>query len=425
MGIERKKGVIVIELRYHITKEQEGTYFTIPFDVPDNVEKIIISYDYYRKAKGFIAALKPTNTIDIGIEDNQGRFLGWSGSARKTISVGEYASTPGYLCEKIVSGKWGIITGAYHVMPEGVDITYTIDFQYKGQRLLFGDLHVHSTASDGTKNLYELGVMAKRKGLDFLALANHNNYSENYYLPHIDGVTFIPAVEWTHYKGHINLYGVENPFDNSFIANSKEEMQALISNARSKGAVVSVNHPKCRFCPYLWNDENVFDLVEIWNGPMRKSNKNAVDWWTEMLCNGRHLPAVGGSDFHKPLGFSKLGNPVTGVYAESPDPEDILDAVKNGKAFISRGVNSIRLNLKYKNASMGDTVKYNPSVFLTAESNAKSVILVTNKGEKRIKMTNGKAEIELPKVTFAYIKAVNGFGRLKTIAAISNPIYFE
>ena len=74
MGIERKKGVIVIELRYHITKEQEGTYFTIPFDVPDNVEKIIISYDYYRKAKGFIAALKPTNTIDIGIEDNQGRI---------------------------------------------------------------------------------------------------------------------------------------------------------------------------------------------------------------------------------------------------------------------------------------------------------------------------------------------------------------
>ncbi len=417
--------MILIILNHHITKDKEGLYYTIPFDVPDNVEKITVSYDYFRKGKGFIADLKPSNTIDIGLEDEKGNFLGWSGSAHKSVSVGEYSSTPGYLCGAIRPGKWKIIVGAYHIMPDGVDVTYNIDFKFKGERLLFGDLHIHTTASDGKLSAFEVGTLAKSKGLDFIALANHNNFSENFFLPHIDGLTFIPAVEWTHYKGHINFFGVANPFENSFVANTKEDMNKLISNARSKGAVISINHPKCRICPYLWEDENAFDMMEIWNGPMRKTNTDSIKWWTELLCKGRKIPAVGGSDFHKPKSFARLSNPVTGVYSKSPAPHDILDAIKKGKAFISNSVDGVRLNLKYGEYSMGDTAEYNADIPLVIESNAKNLILVTDKGEKSIKLSNGIAQIRQEKVNFAYVKAVKGFGNIKTITAISNPIYFE
>ncbi|MGN0522613.1 MAG: CehA/McbA family metallohydrolase [Eubacterium sp.] len=417
--------MIIIILHHHISKDREGSYYTIPFDVPDNVEKITVSYDYFRKGQGFLADLKPSNTVDIGLEDENGNFLGWSGSAHKSVSVGEYDSSAGYLCRPVKSGKWKILVGAYHIMPDGVDVTYNIDFKFKGERLLFGDLHIHTTASDGSMSAYEVGALAKNNGLDFIALANHNNFSENFFLPHIDGLTFIPAVEWTHYKGHMNFFGVKNPFENSFVANTKEEMQKLISNARSKGAVISVNHPKCRFCPYLWEDENAFDMVEIWNGPMRKTNTDGIKWWTHMLCKGRKLPAVGGSDFHKPKGLVKLGNPVTGVYSKSPAPEDILNALRNGKAFVSENVDGVRLNLKYGNYSMGDTARFDSNIPLVAQSNSDSLTLVTDKGEKIIKLTQGKAEVNIEKVKFAYVKAEKGFGKIKKITALSNPIYFE
>lgn len=417
--------MITIILHHHIPKDKEGTYYTIPFDVSENVEKITVSYEYFRKGGGILADLKPSNTVDIGLEDEKGNFLGWSGSAHKSVSVGEYDSSPGYLCQPVKAGKWKIIIGAYHIMPEGVDVTYNIDFKFKGERLLFGDLHIHTTASDGKLSAYEVGTLAKSIGLDFIGLANHNNFSENFCLPHIDGLTFIPAVEWTHYKGHMNFFGVANPFENSFVANAKEEMQELISNARSRGAVVSVNHPKCRFCPYLWEDENAFDMVEIWNGPMRKTNTDGIKWWTEMLCKGRKLPAVGGSDFHRSKSLARLGNPVTGVYSKSPAPKDILDAVRNGKAFVSDSVNGVRLNLKYGDTSMGDTAKYNSAIPLVAESNADRLTLVTDKGERSIKLTQGRAEIKLEKVKFAYVKAQKGFGKMKRITAVSNPIYFE
>ena len=412
--------MIHIILHHHISKDKEGQYYTISFDVPENVEKITVSYDYLRKGKGFISDLKPSNTVDIGLEDEKGNFLGWSGSAHKSISVGEYDSSPGYLCQPIRSGKWKIIVGAYHIMPDGVDVTYNIDFKLKGERLLFGDLHIHTTASDGKLSAYEIGVLAKSIGLDFVALANHNNFSENFSLPHIDGLTFVPAVEWTHYKGHMNFFGVANPFENSFVANTKEEMQALISKARSKGAVISVNHPKCRFCPYLWEDENAFDMVEIWNGPMRKTNTDGIKWWTAMLCRGRRLPAVGGSDFHKPKGFVRLGNPVTGVYSKSPAPEDILDAIKNGRCFVSESVDGVRLNLKYGEFSIGDVAEYDTDIPLVIESNAKNLVLVTDKCERNINLADGRAEIKLEKVKFAYVKALKG----KRITAVSNPIYF-
>lgn len=415
----------IIKITHHIPHEKEGKYYTVPFTVPENVVKITVSYNYFRTTKGFLADLKPSNTVDIGLMDEKGNFLGWSGSAHSTIFVGEFEASNGYLSKPINPGEWQIIVGAYHIMPGGVEVTYNIEFEYKSQVLLFGDLHIHSNASDGKFNAYELGAMAKGKHLDFIGLANHNNFAENLHLPHFDGLTFVPAVEWTHYNGHMNFFGISAPFENSFIANDKDEMQGIISHAKSLGAVISVNHPKCPICPYKWDDENAFDMMEIWNGPMRPSNKKAIEWWTSLLKQGRHIPIVGGSDYHRPRQLARLGNPVTAVYSESRGADDILDAIKNGNSFVTENADGIRLNLKYGGTVMGQTAKHSKEFPLEIYSNAKKVILVTDKGEKEITLTNGVAKITLEKVLFAYVKAVKRFGRLKRICAISNPIYFS
>lgn len=413
-----------MQLVHKITKNKEGLYYTVPFSVPENVVKITVSYDYYKPTKGMFGDLKPSNTIDIGLMDEKSNFLGWSGSAHKTISVGEYESSAGYLTHPINSGEWQIIVGAYHVMNDGVDVTYDIEFEYNQEVLLFGDLHIHSSASDGQFSAYELGIMAKEKNLDFIGLANHNNFAENLHLPHIDGVTFIPAVEWTHYNGHMNFFGVKAPFENSFIANTKEEFGEIISHAKGLGAVISVNHPKCPICPYKWDDENAFDMIEIWNGPMRPSNAKAIEWWTSLLKQDRKIPIIGGSDYHKPKQFARLGNPVTAVYSQSRGADDILYAIQNGNSFVTEKVDGIRLNLKYGDSVMGGTAVYNSETPLEITSNAKKIILVTDSGEKEITITNGVAKITLEKTKFAYVKVTKGIGKLKRICTISNPIYF-
>lgn len=408
-------------LKHKVTKELEGTYYYVPFDVPENVIKITVSYDYYRPTKGMLSDLKPSNCIDIGLSDSNRNFLGWSGSSHPSISVGEYSSSNGYLCKKIEAGTWQIIVGAYHVLPEGVEVTYNIDFEYSGEKLLYGDLHIHSDASDGKYDAFEIGKKAKAKGLDFVALANHNNYSLNFSLPQINGFTFIPAVEWTHYKGHMNLFGVKNPFENSFIANSRDEMQTLLTEAKARGAIISVNHPKCRFCPYLWDDEEAFDMMEIWNGPMRPTNVDGIAWWTELLKKGRKIPIVGGSDYHSPKGAARIGNPVTAVYSRSPSADDILDGIKNGHSFVTYGKDAPVIDLHYGEYRMGDTavVNENDKLNVTVKSmNKEKVILVTDKEEKEIQ----PGSISIGDIKFAYIKLVGK--RSGRILAVSNPIYF-
>ncbi len=369
--------------------------------------------------------IKPSNTIDIGLVDEKGNFLGWSGSAHKTIYVGEYDSSSGYLCEKINSGEWKIIIGAYHVMENGVEVTYNIDFEYEGQVLLFGDLHMHSTASDGVFSAWELGRIAKEKGLDFIGIANHNNFSENLALPHIDGLTFIPAVEWTHYKGHMNFFGVSAPFENSFIANTKEEMQSIISHAKGLGAIISVNHPCCPICPYKWEDENAYEMMEVWNGPMRSANVKAIDLWTSLLKQGRQIPAVGGSDFHKPKQFAKLGNPVTAVYSPSRSAKDILSAIREGNCFVTDSKDGVKIKLTYDGYAMGQTAEYKEEIPLIIQTDAEKVILVTDKYEKELKTVGGSVRVKTGYVKFAYVKVSKGARKLKRICAISNPIYFK
>lgn len=70
-------------------------------------------------------------------------------------------ASAGYLTQPINPGQQQIIIGAYHVLPEGVEVTYDIKFEYKEEVLLFGDLHIHSNASDGQFSAYELGITAK------------------------------------------------------------------------------------------------------------------------------------------------------------------------------------------------------------------------------------------------------------------------
>ena len=213
-----------VVLEHLVEKGREGSYYSLPFQVPEGVVSLTVTYSYPR----IVPRKKPPiNVIDLGLEDAQGRFLGWSGSSRKSVTAGEFAATPGYCMSPVQAGTWHILVGAYHVQTGGVLIRYRISFEKSGSRWLFGDLHVHSTASDGQYDIPILAKKAKALGLDYLAVTDHNNYAENYSLPRVPGLTMIPGVEWTHYRGHMNFFGLKEPFTNTIIANDLEGMRRI------------------------------------------------------------------------------------------------------------------------------------------------------------------------------------------------------
>lgn len=101
-----------------------------------------------------------------------------------------------------------------------------------------------------------------------------------------------------------------------------------------------------------------FDAVEIWNGPMKKSEYDAIEWWNLKLVNGEILPIVGGSDSHKNELSRIIGAPTTFIYSDSRGKSDILRAIRSGHVFISYNVNGPIIEFSIGNAIMGDCVSF-------------------------------------------------------------------
>ncbi|MDD6728655.1 MAG: CehA/McbA family metallohydrolase [Eubacteriales bacterium] len=252
-----------------------------------------------------------------------------------------------------------------------------------------GDTHLHTLLSDGKHTKGQLVEMCKDKGLDFMIITDHNNNSveESYY----DGdILVIQGQELTEYPGHVNVWGKKVPDEPSFTLRTAEDYAEVIQRCKDAGAVVSVNHPFCSNCPFRLNLEDYdFDCVEVWNTIQHSDNMKNRDWWVGQLLKGKHIGAVGGSDFHdNRYGMPLLAMPMTVVYAESNTADDILSAIKEGRSVVTNDTKSSMIYLTCGDANVGDTVKLSDS--------QKAELKVTNlkKGHKITVYNNEKVIYE-------------------------------
>ncbi len=422
-----------------IDKEREGQYFEIPFEVPDNVSRIDIKYSYprYLTVKNGIAEeIYEKNIIDLGLVDADGKFVGASGSNKTHIWISEYGASLGYAKTKIKKGKWAIIVGAYKIMDSGVTVEYEINFTYKERILLQGDLHVHTLCSDGNLSVEEVILFAKKAGLNFIFITDHNNYFHNRALTSDEDITVMPGVEWTHFKGHVSMLGIEKAFDGVYYTNTLEETQEKLRMARQKGAIVSINHPFCPDCGFKWGLNNVeYDCIEIWNGPMKWSDMECIKWWHGELCKGRKIPIVGGSDFHKYEIGRGIGWPTTCIYSMSRSPSDIYDAIRQGMGFVTYMPNGPTAYIECNGSILGQTVKYKPCLkvkFAFSRLYKHDVIkIITGESSEEIICDSNAKEIaiekELKNVLFyrveIYRPYMDDFPSLPVL--VSNPLYVD
>ena len=344
-----------------IAPSEERLYFTIPFEVPENAAALEIAYDYprYRVVdEDGMTRREEINIIDLALNAPGGEYVGASGSDRSRVVVSAAHSSQGYARVPVRPGAWEIIVGAYKVAPEGVTVRYTVTTTDKALRLYRGDVHTHTTASDGALTSEELVVLCRQQHLDYVFVTNHNNYAENFNLPHPEDITVIPGTEWTHYKGHANFLGVARPYRNPFCVNTPERAAEIIGEARAAGATIVVNHPFCApECGWAWGmDLAPFDAVEVWNGPLMYENENAacLAWWHEQLAAGRRVPVTGGSDFHRTGPLSLPGVPCTCLYAPSREPEDLLAALRAGHGYVKMFPDAPDLEARAGDAILGD-----------------------------------------------------------------------
>lgn len=432
-----------LTIQYFVEHAQEGAYLILPFTLPPDTESFSLSYRYERHheseirvEKGSFISRQEINIIDLGILDPDGIQVGASGSDKTDIYISETHATPGYRPCPLVPGEWRILLGAYKVAAAGVTVSYELSFSPKRLRLLKGDLHTHTLASDGVLTVEELARHAQRHGLDFLAITDHNQMVSADSLPQLPGFTLIPGIEWTHYQGHANFLGVDRPYDGPFFTDTLEAVQARFNSARSRGALITINHPFEESCPFKFNlDALPFDCLEIWNGPMRESNLRAVGLWQSMLMAGKKVPMCGGSDYHRDQLFLFPGGPTTCVYTLSASPADILSGLRQGHAYITFAPNGPTLEMNAGEAILGDSVPFSrvKQVQITASGLLAGdvILVVTARGRTPILQATTAGRMQgvytMDSAGFARIEILRNFlpGLPMLPALISNPIYFD
>jgi predicted metal-dependent phosphoesterase TrpH len=455
------------------------TYKLVPFDVPAGVDRISVEFAYTGREQ--------KTTIDLGLLGPGGfannAFRGWSGGNKSRFTVSAVDATPSYLPGPITAGRWNLLLGIPNIR-ENAQAEYTakvyfsrngkipdmLDVPLRTEAGWYrGDLHMHGAHSDGSCTtqsgngkvpcpLFLTAQTAAERGLDFIALSDHNTVSQANAVrelqPYFDRLLLIPSRELTTFTGHANLAGTWTPLDFRVGSAEVPDWNALLRAAAKAGGFVSINHPIrlsgeiCMGCGWTAKPEadmRLVQAIEVVNTNDADTAISGIPFWQAQLDKGYRLTAVGGSDDHNAKQWSEshggvgIGTPTTVVHAADLSQRAVLDALRAGHAYVDVfGSRDRHLEFSAKgdgvDAQMGDEVKATPNAKLDFSVKVGNVI----GGDVEIVIDGKLANlIEQPKVsaaaqTFAFAWTSDGQrhwlranvrGADGKLNLIGNPIY--
>ena len=245
---------------------------------------------------------------------------------------------------------------------------------------LAGDFHVHTTYSHdvwggpgddntGQDEFYTLGwtpaeqiTIAETRGLDFVALTDHNRTDALRDAGYRSSkLTLVPGYEHSLSGGHAGVFMPDTALLLDIIRDldgstgfgpdtDGAALQRFLDQVHAGGGATVLNHPKDSGG---WRRPIAhslgFDAVEAWNGRWQQradvlpaawtNNYEAVPWYEDNFLrdHGRRIGIAGGSDNHwrSVTALAGAGQPTTWVYAADRSPGAIIDAVRNGRTFVS------------------------------------------------------------------------------------------
>jgi hypothetical protein len=446
------------------------TYVFVPFEMPAGATRLDVTYSHSDQI-GAEPWFTGGNTLDLGVFDSRGiefpgrGFRGWSGSERSTFFITETEATPGFLAGQFPAGRWHVMLGVYKIAPAGCTYRVTVSVgalpggvseaelpqpvrhlpasppPARFRPWLRGEMHCHTWHSDGDSSPEDLVALARERGLDFLAVTDHNTTSTHHELQNIaePGLTLILGMECTTYAGHFNVWGSGEFID--FRVATPEDMARVIHEAAATGGLTSCNHPFFSGSEWEYPEVTSYQCMEVWNGPWHPGNQAALDRWADLLATGARVPAVGGSDWHFRRQLTQVpprapGTPTVWAYVtEKPSAEAILRAVRRGHVTLSDGPDGPFLDLRAdpEVAAMQGDVLAQPDgepfqVSVTWRGGAGLELSVRDQCDTLLKQVLGDADgtitADLPVAASRYLRAElrDQGGAMR---ALTNPIYLE
>jgi hypothetical protein len=186
------------------------------------------------------------------------------------------------------------------------------------------DLHIHSTYSDGHADVKEIIKAAERRGLDGIALTDHDTMrgipaARRYIKEQKLDLILIPGIEVTTSEGHLLVLGVDKAPEKKL---SPEE---TIETAHDLGGIADVPHPYHPFRHAIGRIPDA-DAVEVYNS---KHLFGLANGRAKFEAKRRGMPMVAGSDSHF---ADTVGLGVTEIEADNVD--GVLEAIRAGQTKI-------------------------------------------------------------------------------------------
>ncbi|MEA5012447.1 MAG: CehA/McbA family metallohydrolase [Angelakisella sp.] len=215
----------------------------------------------------------------------------------------------------------------------------------EGGLWLKGNLHSHSTVSDGFYAPEKLVALYAEKGYDFLSITDHNVYVHHNDLPE-EEIILLTGVEHdieyspdkcAHFVG-IGVVGKAQP-DYECRRYSKQERtdQQIVDMMHKDGQFVTLAHP-------VWSrmhPEEVLALdglsaIEVYNNGTEHlcHGGNAEVYWDLLLQQGKRVFATASDDVHTP---DDLFGGWVWVKSEARTAQAIMDALHAGYYYASSG----------------------------------------------------------------------------------------
>lgn len=232
---------------------------------------------------------------------------------------------------------------------------YTLNNPYArgGSLALKGQLHCHTTNSDGANSPTELVTAYKDAGYDFMTITDHNFITPD---PGVGGITWIGnSVEETYPRHIVSLNVADRVTDT-------RNTQGILDYHHDRGEMTDIAHP---YWPgnYIIDKLEIqklnnFNFVEVYNAVVNQYGEVA---WDNALSVGKRTFGIAVDDCHNSSISSQFNAGWVVVFADTNTKEAILSALRAGNFYASTGADvSISLvgNTMTANSSFASTIQF-------------------------------------------------------------------
>jgi len=236
-----------------------------------------------------------------------------------------------------------------------------------------GNMHTHTTNSDGDAPPVQVVAWYAEHGYDFLSLTDHNVLTGRLDLPEqLSGVLLMPGEEITMaLDAHVNALGLSRvipppqpPADVAPADHRGWLLQQALAAAAAQGALAHVNHPN-----YQWAlDRDILAAIadvrffEVFNGHPLVHNTGDAEHlgtealWDHLLGLGRRAYGLATDDAHHYQTYSPLyANPGRGwvrVGASALTQAALFEALEAGRFYASTGVELAEFDVRGPHVSL-------------------------------------------------------------------------